>query len=326
MPWFPQDIDLSAMNDHGFTSAPGGLGFGGGVTVFAQFGGRTGALESNPHNSVHVMIGGPSGFMSDPLLAGLDPIFWLHHCNIDRLWAAWLTRPENVQESSQAWLKGPSPRRFEMPDPSGNVFVFTPEQVLPGGPLEPAYDNLQSGTGGGAMIAALDGPAGERGAMPAQMSSGPPRAASLVGTNQTAVTIDRASITTTVRLQPQVAAIAGDPVEQRVILNLENVRGTRPSGVLSISLAAPAQTTPASTPHLVTSVALFGLARASAADNEHGGSGISVAVDIAGIARELAQQSGGALDQIEVHLDQPPHDKQEPITVERVSIYKQPIE
>jgi tyrosinase len=28
--------------------------------------------------------------MSDPNLAARDPIFWLHHCNIDRLWNRWL--------------------------------------------------------------------------------------------------------------------------------------------------------------------------------------------------------------------------------------------
>ena len=29
------------------------------------------------------------GLMSDPGTAGLDPIFYLHHSNIDRMWALW---------------------------------------------------------------------------------------------------------------------------------------------------------------------------------------------------------------------------------------------
>lgn len=42
-------------------------------------------LEWGPHNPVHNIIGGYMAGMD----ASMDPIFWLHHCNIDRLWHAW---------------------------------------------------------------------------------------------------------------------------------------------------------------------------------------------------------------------------------------------
>ena len=48
-----------------------------------------GQLESTPHDSVHVSIG---GWMGQVALAARDPIFWLHHANIDRLWNLWLTQ------------------------------------------------------------------------------------------------------------------------------------------------------------------------------------------------------------------------------------------
>ncbi|HEY0155871.1 MAG TPA: tyrosinase family protein [Thermoanaerobaculia bacterium] len=54
------------------------------------FGGNnpgTGDLEQRPHNEVHVAIG---GWMGDPNTAAQDPIFWLHHANIDRYWNVWL--------------------------------------------------------------------------------------------------------------------------------------------------------------------------------------------------------------------------------------------
>jgi tyrosinase len=51
-----------------------------------QFWEEPGALEGTPHNIVHDEIG---GWMSDPQTAAKDPIFWLHHCQIDRLWARW---------------------------------------------------------------------------------------------------------------------------------------------------------------------------------------------------------------------------------------------
>src|SRR4029453_599757 len=48
--------------------------------------GFEGPLESNPHDQVHGRIGGNMGTITS---SPLDPIFWLHHCNIDRLWARW---------------------------------------------------------------------------------------------------------------------------------------------------------------------------------------------------------------------------------------------
>jgi hypothetical protein len=43
--------------------------------------------ESTPHAAVHVSVGGWMGFVPT---AAQDPIFYLHHSNIDRLWNAWL--------------------------------------------------------------------------------------------------------------------------------------------------------------------------------------------------------------------------------------------
>ncbi len=40
------------------------------------------------HNSVHVWVGGDMQLSSSPN----DPVFFLHHCNVDRIWAAWQER------------------------------------------------------------------------------------------------------------------------------------------------------------------------------------------------------------------------------------------
>jgi hypothetical protein len=45
------------------------------------------SCEGTPHASVHVSIG---GWMGSVPTAGQDPIFYLHHANIDRLWNLWL--------------------------------------------------------------------------------------------------------------------------------------------------------------------------------------------------------------------------------------------
>ena len=90
----PASATLSsvAMGTTTFAS-PGGSGLGfGGQTVPApeHFSGPPGRIESQPHNVMHVVIGGDDGWMTDPNTAAADPIFWLHHANIDRLWSRWL--------------------------------------------------------------------------------------------------------------------------------------------------------------------------------------------------------------------------------------------
>lgn len=53
----------------------------------------TTALEA-PHDSFHDWVRGDMGRVA---FSAYDPIFWLHHCNIDRLWAEWqVNNPEVV--------------------------------------------------------------------------------------------------------------------------------------------------------------------------------------------------------------------------------------
>ncbi|KAI9668449.1 MAG: hypothetical protein M1831_001203 [Alyxoria varia] len=41
------------------------------------------------HNNIHNDIGGPNGHMTILWYAAFDPSFWLHHANVDRLYALW---------------------------------------------------------------------------------------------------------------------------------------------------------------------------------------------------------------------------------------------
>jgi tyrosinase len=51
----------------------------------AAWGGFRIGLEIPLHNLVHRWVGGNMLDMSSPN----DPVFWLHHCNCDRLWSLW---------------------------------------------------------------------------------------------------------------------------------------------------------------------------------------------------------------------------------------------
>jgi tyrosinase len=61
-------------------------------------------LENAPHNPVHDIIGGAMTTMQSPN----DPVFWLHHSNIDRLWVAWLAAGggRNMPLSTNSYWSG----------------------------------------------------------------------------------------------------------------------------------------------------------------------------------------------------------------------------
>jgi hypothetical protein len=87
----PSDVTYTAgFNLTNFTTATlGNPSFGGRtVTTPGHFPNSAGSgkIEQSPHNNVHNDIGGDMASGESPL----DPVFWLHHSNIDRLWKRWL--------------------------------------------------------------------------------------------------------------------------------------------------------------------------------------------------------------------------------------------
>jgi tyrosinase len=71
---------------------------------YATFGGGnpgTGQLEATPHNFIHRWVGGSKGSNMVRTYSPLDPIFWMHHCNIDRLYSNWLARGFKTPPDSQ---------------------------------------------------------------------------------------------------------------------------------------------------------------------------------------------------------------------------------
>jgi tyrosinase len=48
------------------------------------------------HGSVHVWVGGT---MSDPAVSPADPVFWMHHANLDRLWWQWYESPQGAHQN-----------------------------------------------------------------------------------------------------------------------------------------------------------------------------------------------------------------------------------
>lgn len=59
---------------------------------YTQF---TGLLEGF-HNIVHGWVGGT---MNDITVSPADPIFWMHHGEIDRIWSVWQANPANAAKA-----------------------------------------------------------------------------------------------------------------------------------------------------------------------------------------------------------------------------------
>ena len=61
-------------------------------------------LLEQVHNNVHLAVGGEMATAESPA----DPIFWLHHANVDRLWALWQERnPRGLPRNGNERLQPP---------------------------------------------------------------------------------------------------------------------------------------------------------------------------------------------------------------------------
>ena len=78
-----------------------------------------------PHGSIHVAIG---GHMASVPTAALDPCFWLHHANIDRLWEEWLQLCDGRDDPTTdgAWMN----QEYTFFDEHGKAVKMTGKQVV----------------------------------------------------------------------------------------------------------------------------------------------------------------------------------------------------
>lgn len=87
-------------------------------------------LEIRPHNVIHGAIGTLEG-MGDTPKAARDPLFWVHHCNIDRLWESW-REPDSNDRSGKDPTSPPSylAKPFDFAGPNGERISMTVADVL----------------------------------------------------------------------------------------------------------------------------------------------------------------------------------------------------
>ncbi|WP_448953832.1 tyrosinase family protein [Labrys neptuniae] len=276
-------VSLAAMNIPRFTGPASGInpGFGGPITGWNHGGGQNGGIENRPHNAVHVQIG---GLMGNPDTAALDPIFWLHHCNIDRLWEIWRRRWTAAADPTDPQWR--SQTHFKMRDGKGTAFQFTAGQMLDTTKILHGYiyDDVQAVVP--QQPVALEAVIQEVEAM-----------ATLVGVSK-AVDISQTEATTTLPIESGAKAAGLESTGRQsleamhagqVWLRLENIKGTGASGNYNVYVDFPDDARPRAWVGLLST---FGVERASKASSKHPGDGLSVAFDITTLASEMGIQAG----------------------------------
>jgi tyrosinase len=118
-------VALSALQDK--TYSPNGVA-----------GGFCGDLDFGLHGNVHTWVGNNVGMASIQWAAN-DPIFWMHHCNIDRLWASW-NKGNCKNPTYSAWLN----QQFVFADINGNKVVATVKNFNDTAQLSYTYDAFEA--------------------------------------------------------------------------------------------------------------------------------------------------------------------------------------
>jgi tyrosinase len=94
-------------------------------------------LDFGLHGNVHVLIGNSQGMGSVPW-AAYDPIFWMHHCNIDRLWASW-----NRNGGKNPTLPSFRDQQFIFADKTGKKVTGTVKNFLDIASLGYTYEHFE---------------------------------------------------------------------------------------------------------------------------------------------------------------------------------------
>lgn len=98
------------------------------------------ALEDQPHGNVHCAVGAAgcgTGLMGHPATAAQDPVFWLHHINIDRLFDCWMRKSAARQPSGGDVLD----RVYSFPDENGVIQSRRVREMLTSAQLGIRYAN-----------------------------------------------------------------------------------------------------------------------------------------------------------------------------------------
>jgi len=275
----------------------GAAEFGGGEHLPShQRAGLTGRIEETPHNDVHVEVGGANGWMSFPETAAKDPIFWLHHTNIDRLWDLWNQTRGHADPKAEPWTG----QEFKLFDIKGNQVGLQCGHVEKIQRLGYEYDSQAPREHVPAAVEAAAAPAPEEGDVIDKPH--------MVGATEKPITLVGEPVEAEIPID---AKEAGElAAGQHVYLNSEDIEGERnPGTVYAVYVALPPEASPeVAAAHHVGNLSFFGIERNDDPAGDENPHGFRLAVDITAIAQELAGRGEWAGHSLPVSI--------EPLTLE----------
>jgi hypothetical protein len=206
-------------------------------------------LDQGLHGAVHVDVGNERAGMGDVPWAANDPIFWMHHCNIDRIWASW-----NKAGGKNPGDSGFVDETFTFADGSGSRVQSKVGDVLDTAQLNYVYDRYLDRPPASA-------PFPQPGAVVAFAAHASSRQVSgpvALGATPTSVSLASPAAPAAKAAGPSLAASAR--AGRNFYLRLDGLRAaTQPGIAYDVYLDLPEGTTPGrDSPHYVGSANFFG--------------------------------------------------------------------
>jgi tyrosinase len=102
------------------------------------------SLNRSEHGTIHMAIGRGRMNMGHPTTAARDPIFWLHHANIDRLLPVWVKT--SASHKAPDTFVGWDPKIYRFPKPGGGLETPTIQQLAlnSAGAIDYSYENTDA--------------------------------------------------------------------------------------------------------------------------------------------------------------------------------------
>ncbi len=307
-------VTLKALNTvpytgNGITSP---LGFGGPETAYSHSGRTHGELESLPHDMVHVSIGGAMG---DPRTAALDPIFWLHHANIDRLWQVWLNKGGRVNPTKSSWLNFP----FVFHDKDGNQVAMNSSDVEDTNTVLSGY-TYQGVPAGTRSLESMDTSQLKDFSLPLEV----------VAASNTKLALGSFKTSVLLQLSPsrkKKADFEATPETltkpKITILHFENITGKGVPPIHDVYINVPEDESNKES-YYAGSISFFGVEEASTPSTHESGSGQHYAMDIGELMNTLRSLPNWKEQELNVQLE-PTRDmgKDTNVSIGRISLYSE---